>query len=278
MNQIFSIARFGRLLRKYFTDNRGQLLANAGLLIGGLFVGSVFAYQGWPGSVAEMRTALFFVLGWPCWYVFTVQQINVLNHKERAMNYLMQPASQFEKIGLIWLISGVGFVLVFASVFALSDSVWVWVVNHRDWSPDQVAVIKRQGGFFTLKPFFADARFGNIPAQLWAFTALLHAFTMAFALLIRHNTLPLVAVIAFGLLIFSHLGNNFLLHSLTGSDLINSIVPFSQATAQSLVKQYDYRTIELPQPVGDQLRYAVGVVVVALLYITAYVRLKEREV
>jgi hypothetical protein len=68
------------------------------------------------------------------------------------------------------------------------------------------------------------------------------------------------------------------LHSLTGSDLINSIVPFSQATAQSLVKQYDYRTIELPQPVGDQLRYAVGVVVVALLYITAYVRLKEREV
>ena len=278
MNQTFSTARFGRLLRKYFTDNRGALLANAGLLIGGLFVASVFAYQGSPGSVTEMRSVLFFVLGWPCWYVFTVQQINVLNQKERAMNYLMQPASQFEKIGLIWLISGVGFVLIFTSVFALSDSVGVWFVNHRDWSPEQIDMIKRQGGLFTLQPFFVDDHFGNIPAQLWAFTALLHAFTMAFALLIRHNTLPLVAVIAFGLLIFSHLGNNFLLHSLTGSGWISSVSPFAQATAQSPVNQYDYRTIALPQPIGDQLRYAVGVVAVVLLYITAYVRLREREV
>ena len=278
MNQTFSIARFGRLLRKYFTDNRGPLLANAGLLIGGLFVASVFAYQGSPGAVTEMRTVLFFTLGWPCWYVFTVQQLNVLNQKEQAMNYLMQPASQFEKIVLIWLISGVGFVLVFASVFALSDSVGVWFVNHRDWSPEQIDMIKRQGSLFTLKPFFADSHTGNVPVQLWAFTALLHAFTMVFALLIRRYTLPLVAVIAFALLIFSYLGNNLLLHSLTGSGWISSVSPFAQATAQSPVNQYDYRTIALPQPISSQLRYAVGIIVLILLYITAYVRLKEREV
>ncbi len=170
MNQLFSVARFGRLLRKYFTDNRGQLLANAGLLIGSLFVASVFTYQGSPGSVIEMRTLLFFVLGWPCWYVFTVQQISVLNQKERAMNYLMQPASQFEKILLIWLISGVGFVLVFGLVFTALDSVGIWFVNHRNWSPEQIAMIKRQGGLFKLKPFFADASVRKIPVQLWAFT------------------------------------------------------------------------------------------------------------
>lgn len=278
MNQTFSIARFGRLLRKYFTDNRGPLLANAGLLIGGLFVASVLAYQGVPGSVTEMRTLLFFVLGWPCWYVFTVQQINVLNQKERAMNYLMQPASQFEKITLIWLISGVGFVLVFIPVFAVFDSMGVWFVNHRDWSPEQITLIKRQGGLFTLKPFFADAHLGNVPVQLWVFTALLHSFTMALALLVRRYTLPLVVVIAFALLIFSYLGNNVLLHSLTGSGWISSIGPFAQATAQSPFNQHDYRTVELPQPLSNQFRYAVGIVAVVLLYITAYVRLKEREV
>ena len=32
MNQTFSLTRFGRLLRKYFTDNRGQLGANLALL------------------------------------------------------------------------------------------------------------------------------------------------------------------------------------------------------------------------------------------------------
>ena len=278
MNQTFSVVRFRRLLRKYFTDNRGQLLANAGLLIGGLFVASVFAYQGSPGAVTEMRTVLFFVLGWPCWYVFTVQQINVLNHKERAMNYLMQPASQFEKLVFIWLVSGVGFVLVFTSVFALSDSVGVWFVNHRDWSPEQLAMIEGQGSLFTIKPFFVDSHTGNVPVQLWSFSALLHAFTMAFALVVRRYTLPLVAVIAFALLIFSYLGNNALLHMLTGSGRISSVSPFAQATAQSPVNLYDYRTIVLPQPLSNQLRYAVGIIAVILLYITAYVRLKEREV
>ncbi len=278
MNQTFSVARFGRLLRKYFTDNRGHLLANTGLLIGGLFVASVFAYQGWPGSVTETRTVLFFVLGWLSWYVFTVQQINVINQKERAMNYLMQPASQFEKIMLIWLVSGVGFVLVFGAVFTVIDSAGVWFVNHHDWSPDQIAMIKRQGGLFTLKPFFADANDRNIPVQLWAFTALLHAFTMVFALLIRRYTLPLVAVIAFALLIFSYLGNNFLLHTLTGSGWISSVSPFAQASAQSPVNHYDYRIVELPQPISNQLRYGVGIIAVILLYSTAFVQLKEREV
>lgn len=278
MNQTFSAARFGRLLRKYFTDHRGQLMANTGLLIGGLFVASLFAYQGSPGAVTEMRTVLFFLVGWTSWYVFTVQQTEVLNQKERAMNYLMQPASQFEKIGLIWLVSGVGFLLVFTSIFALFDSVGVWFVNNRDWSPDQIALIKRQGGLLTLKPFFVASHTENVPVQLWSFSVLLHAFTMAFSLLIRRYTLPLVIVTAFALLVFSFLGNNFLLHILTGSGWISSVSPFAQATAQSPLNQYDYRTIELPQPITNQLRYALGIIAIVLLYITAYVRLKEREV
>ena len=278
MNQTFSVTRFGRLLRKYFTDNRGQLLANIGLLVGGLFVLVLFFYQGSPGSVTNARSALFFILGWPCWYVFTVQQITVLNQKERAMNYLLQPASQFEKIALIWLISGVGFVLVYASVFALFDSVGVWFVNHRDWSPEQIEMIKRQGSLFTLKPFFADVNGPNTPSLLWGFTALLHSFTLAFALFIKRYTLPVVVVIAFALIIFGYLGNNYLLHLLTGSDWISSVSPFMRASAQSPLNQYEYRAISLPQPLSDQLRYTVGIIAVVLLYITAYVRLKEREV
>lgn len=278
MNQTFSLNRFGRLLRKYFTDNRGQLLANVGLLVGGLFLACALTYQGSPGAVTEMRTLVFFLVGWPCWYVFTVQQITALNQKERAMNYLLQPASQFEKIALIWLVSGIGFMLVYASVFYLFDSVGVWFANHRDWSSEQISMMKRQGSLFVLEPFFADKNLGNVPAQLWAFTALLHSFTMAFALLIRRYTLPLVVVIAFALITFGFLGNNYLLHILTGSGWISSVSPFGQATAQSPLNQYDYRTIALPQPLSNQLRYAVGIVAVILLYITAYVRLKEREV
>ena len=279
MNQTFSISRFGRLLRKYFTDNKGQLLANIGLLVGGLFVLTVFAYQASPGSVKDTRFVLFFLLGWPCWYVFTVQQTAVLNQKERAINYLMQPASQIEKTLLIWLISGVGFVLIYTSVFALFDSIGVSYVNNRNWSPEQLDMMRRQGSLFKLTSFFSGISIDDdIPKQLWMFTALLHAFTMAFSLLVRRYTLPLVVVITFALLIFGVLGNNYLLHVLTGSDSISSVTPFSNANAKSPVDQYQYRSIDLPQPLGDQLRYLVGATAIILLYITAYVRLKEREV
>ena len=218
------------------------------------------------------------MVGWASWYVFTVQQITVLNEKERAMNYLMQPASQFEKILLIWLISGLGFVLVYGLIFALFDSAGVWFVNNRDWTPDQLAMIRRQGSSLELKSFF-DAKDPPImPVQLPVFTALLHSFTMAFSLLIRRYTLPLVAVVALTLLIFSFLGNKALLQVLTGSGWISSVSPFAQATAQSPLNHYEYRPIELPQPLSNQLRYVVGITAVVLLYITAYVRLKEREV
>ncbi len=278
MNQTFSLSRFGRLLRNYFTDNRGQLLANLALLVGGLFVSGALAYQGIPAAVSDQRRLLFFLLGWACWYVFTVQQTAAINQKERAINYFMQPASQVEKILLIWLISGVGFVLVYLSVFTLFDTVWVSYVNNRDWSPEQLDMIRHQGNLYELDPIFGDKRMVDTPKQLWVLTALLHPFTMAFSLLVRRYTLPLVVVIAFALLIFSYFGNNFLLHALAGSEKIGSPSPFMDASATSPIDQHQYRRISIAQPVGNQIRYAVGILAVVLLYITAYFRLKEREV
>ncbi len=278
MNQTFSLARFGRLTRKYFTDNRGQLLANIGLLVSGLFVLIVFAYQGSPGAVNDQRYILFFVLGWACWYVFTVQQTAVLNQKERAINYLMQPTSQVEKILLTWLISGIGFVIVYACVFALFDAIGVSYVNNRNWTPEQLDMMRRQGSLFELKSIFGEKSIDNIPRQLWVFTALLHSFTLAFSLLVRRYTLPLVVVIAFAVLIFSYFGNNYLLHTLSGSQTVGSSTPFSDASAISPTTHFEYRRIELPQPIGNQIRYAVGIIAVVLLYVTAYFRLKEREV
>jgi lipoprotein signal peptidase len=278
MNQTFSISRFGRLARKYFTDNRGQLLANTGLLVGGMFVLCLFTYQSSPASVSELRTVLFFGLGWPCWYVFTVQQTAVLNHKERAISYLLQPASQAEKMVLIWLVSGLGFVVVYFTVFTLFDALGTSYVNHRDWTAEQLAMMRRQGSLFELKPLLSDKGGRPIPNQLWAMTALLHSFTLVLSLLIRRYTLPLVVVIAFALLIFGVLGNNLLLHMLTGYEGIGSKMPFDYALAQSPVNQYQYRAVEIPQPIGNQIRYLVGVTAVILLYITGYVRLKEWEV
>lgn len=278
MNQTFSWSRFGRLLRKYFTDNRMQLLIYIGLLISGLLVLTAFVYQGFPNAVNDQRMVLFFLLGWPCWYVFTVQQTAVLSQKERAINYLMQPASQLEKILLIWLVSGVGFIVVYLCVFAAFDTMGVAYVNNRNWSPEQLDAIRRMRGSMTIGSIFSETAVSGTPAQLWVFTSLLHPFVMAFSLLVRRYTLPLVVVIAFALLIFGCLVNNSLLHTLTGSEDIGSSTPFSDAHAISPIERFRYYKVEIPQPIGNGIRYTLGIVAIILLYVTAYFRLKEREV
>ncbi len=277
MNQTFSITRFGRLLRKYFIDNRGQLLANISLLVGGLTVLAILVYHQYPRAVDTSRYALFFFVGWSAWYVFLMQQTAILNHKERAINYLMQPASQLEKIVLIWLISGLGFVIVYGVIFTLIDSIGIWYINNRHWTLEQLAQIRWQGGLVEVNPFYYEKSISDVAPMWWVFTALFHSVFMMFSLVVRRFTLPLSVVIVFAVLVIGLLVNGYLLHSLTGSTTLGVIFPFMDMSIES-PNNTGFRNVNLPQPLGNQIRYAVGITAILLLYITAYVRLKEREV
>ena len=74
MNQTFSLPRFGRLLRTYFSDNRRQLLANLALLLVVLIALACVFYIGNPTSVDRSRVILFLFVGWVAWYVLELLQ------------------------------------------------------------------------------------------------------------------------------------------------------------------------------------------------------------
>lgn len=275
MNQTFSLSRFGRLLRTYLSDNRGALLVNFLLLVGILSVLSIFFYRNYPDDVDRNRYLIHFLIGWAAWFVFTGQEVAVLNEKELGIAYLLRPASLFEKYLLIVLISGVGFILVYLAIFTLVDALGVSYVNHRDWTPDQLFRIRSMGGRLHIEPFYLSETLTDIPKAIWVFTALLHPLTLAFTLLIRRFTLPLVAVVVMALAVIGTLGNDYFMNGLFDGVEIHSSLPFSNAVA---IRDNNARQIALPQPVGDQIRYTVEIMVVVLLYITAYFRIKEREI
>ena len=266
MNQTFSLPRFGRLLRKYFTDNRGQLGINVALLAVVLIALACIFYSDTPSAVDRNRSIPFFFVGWVAWYIFIWQQAEPLNNKERALTYLMQPASQMEKIVLIWFVSGIGFMLAFLLVFGLIDAVGVQYVNSREWPQGA----PKLGSYYEFK--------GPVPPIMWAFTALLHPIALALLLVVRKYALPSVAVLVFVLLFGGLVINSIILGSLTGLGETQRTFPFGSFIAFSLSNKSQYRRIDLPQPIGDQLRYVVGITLVVLLYITAYFRLNEREV
>ncbi|GAB3043169.1 hypothetical protein [Spirosoma pulveris] len=266
MNQTFSISRFGRLLRKYFIDNRGQLLTNLALLLVILITVALIMYSGNPVAVERNRAIPFFFVGWAAWYIFVWQQTEALNHKERAMTYLMQPASQLEKIVLIWLVSGVGFVVVYGLLFGLVDAAGVQYVNSKEWPTGT-------------QPLTAYYRFeGYIPPKLWLFTLLLHPVALAFLLVVRRYSLPLVAVLTFLLFFIGLIVNTLIIRSVIDLGEGNMAGPFDHIGVPSPINEKLYRLIDFPQPIGDQIRYAVGIMAIIILYITAYFRLKEREV
>lgn len=278
MNQTFSLSRFGRLLRTYFIDNRVSLLANLALLIGGLTVLSVTIYREYPRSVDNGRIALFFFAGWSGWYIFIMQQTAFLNQKERAINYLMQPGSLFEKVLLMWLISGLCFIGVYIALFTLIDAIGISFVNNRHWTVDQLSQIRRMGGLVPLKSWHSSSSLSDIGSFWWILAAVFHSLYMALSLTIRRYALPLTAVITIALLVVGVLLNTSLMQLLIGNSTMRTVVPFTDALIESPTNNTVFRKVTLPQPLGNQIRYVISITVVILLYITAYARLKEREV
>jgi hypothetical protein len=177
---------------------------------------------------------------------------------------------------LIWFITGIFFLLVYLACFTLLDTIGISYINHRDWSASELEEIRVRGGLRHLTPFYKST-YIDMTGLIGVSTLLLHPFALAFFLVFRRYSLAMVSALAFVLVVFLSLGNSFLVHHIANIQDAVTIRLFGDAIVRS-PDQRSYRTIGLPQPLGDQLRYTVAITVCVLLYITAYFRLKEREV
>ncbi|WP_461131820.1 hypothetical protein [Spirosoma aerophilum] len=240
-----------------------------------LCIMALFFYISYPDDVDQKRPLIFFFIGWTALYVFTVQQVSLLSEKERAITYLLRPASVMEKYLLIVLISGVGFVVVYLTMFTLVDAVGVSYINHRHWPSDALDWIKRVNGNLQIDPYYRSKAMTDIPATIWVLTILLHPVALAFALLLRRLTLPLVTVVIIGALVLGMVANHYFMGGLLNGERVRMSFPFADS---GIIRTNVLRDLELPEPLGSQIRYSVGILAVIFLYVIGYFRLKEREV
>lgn len=276
MNQTFSLSRFSRLLRTYFVENRNALLASVAVLFVVLVAFSFVVYQQYPTSAEMSRYNILFIIGGAAWYIFTVQQVAVLNEKERAITYLLRPASLVEKWLQLVIVSGLFYLFVCLLLFTLIDSVGVWFVNHHAWKPEQLKEIRENyGNQLTIDSYLNWSDIGELPRNFWLSAAFIHPVSLALALLMRRYTLPLLPVIAFTLLFVLIFLNKHLLRGFVDDQVSVSADIFGNAFIE---KGHEWRMLRVPQPAGNLIRYGVGVSAVLLLYVTAFFRLKEREV
>jgi len=276
MNQTFSSARFGRLLRKYWQDDKAGLTAALGTLFATQAATMFFVgYSNFPDSVQRNRVDGFLSLSLMIWPLFTVAIASVYNKRDQGLALFMVPASLFEKWLQLWLVSGLLFMVCFVGFFSLIDVLGTYYINHKTWSAEELSYLSRNNISRTVELFdYADL----LRSPIWAGWVLLHPFSLAATLLFRKY--PLIVGVGVGMALFggSLILNGFTLTSMLNLDHLAKPFPFADIWAYNSKLSVHGRYLTLPQPIGNIIRWSVGIAAVGLLYAVAYFRLKEREV
>lgn len=276
MNQTFSSARFGRLLRRYWRDDRvGLTAALNALFLCQAATMFLIAYSSYPDAVQEIRPKGFLILSLMIWPLFTVAIASVYNKRNQGLALFMLPASLFEKWLQLWLVSGVLFIVCFVGFFSLIDVVGTHYVNHKTWSAEELRYISRNNISRTVELFdYADL----LRTPIWAVWVLLHPFSLAATLLFKKY--PLVFGVGIGIILFwgGFYFNGQLLNLLVNNASSAKAFSFTGVWVYNEQLSANGRYLALPQPIGDIIRWGVGIAAVGLLYAVAYFRLKEREI
>ena len=132
MSQFFSLKRFRLLVLKHWTDNRRRytlsVLAFIGLLTAWFALSLLMPEDQVPMSQDVQQTTFFFLL-FVTGTFYASQYFRDLSSRTKAGNFLLIPASSFEKLLCGILYSAILFPLVFIAAFYLADSLMVALAN-----------------------------------------------------------------------------------------------------------------------------------------------------
>lgn len=132
MNQFFSFNRFGLVVAKHWTENKKRyllsLLAYAGLLIACFGISLVMQDDNMMEPDFQQTIYFFFLFTVGTFYAS--QYFRDLGSKTRGSNFLMTPASSFEKFLCSLLYVIILFFVVFTAVFYLIDALMVNIANN----------------------------------------------------------------------------------------------------------------------------------------------------
>jgi hypothetical protein len=131
MNQFFSFRRFSLLVSKHWADNKKRyglsVLAFIGLLITWFVLTLLVA--GDERMSGDVQQITFFLSLFGVGTFYASQYFRDLGSRAKGINFLLVPASAFEKLLCSLLFTVVLFFVVFVTVFYLVDALMVAIAN-----------------------------------------------------------------------------------------------------------------------------------------------------
>lgn len=258
MNKFFNLNRFLRLFIKQTTEHYRTYLMSVAVLAGVMLLGGSFLFFIIPEPPdTGLQTAVFVILMLTSGTIFTSTVFSDFGDKGKAIASITLPATTFEKFMVGWLYSYPIFMLFYTTVFYL---VLIGLGSTGHWRPDQhfVMLSLRQDGMLIVLVIYsvlhAIAIFGAILFKKLQFIKTGFAFFIGYAVIMILNTLFLKAI--------------------TGLNVIKLAIPYGFLNFDVGNKYY---SVSAKGPTSLST-IVILLLIVILIWIAAYFRLKEKQV
>lgn len=259
MNNIFSIARFTQLIKRYYVLNYRRLLIEVSAAIGILsIIGGLSARNGQDAG-HMMFVAWFYILAIVGGLILTSGIFSELHKPEKSIQFLTLPASSTEKFLSGWFITTVAFIIISICAYYIAFTLTILLAK---WWFDADIVMKSLSSF---------GAWNGLRAYL-----IIHTVFLFGAIYFRGKNFFKTVFSLFALSLFFSL-----YHSLVGSTAMNEIStifmeentldPSEVITVQGLEEYAE--TVLVPV-----MKVLFNYVTPAFFLITGYICFKEREV
>ncbi|RYZ30012.1 MAG: hypothetical protein EOO10_04345 [Chitinophagaceae bacterium] len=274
MNQFFSFKRFTLLVIKHWADNKKRyglsMLAFIGLLITWFVFTMLTGMDDTPmGRGAQQIT--FFLSLFAVGTFYASQYFRDLSSRAKGINFLMVPASAFEKLLCSLLYSVLLFFIVFTAAFYLVDFLMVAIANTLPGSETPAQKVSVINVFKVIILRFNKDSTVNF---LLFFFSVQSVFLLGSVYFEKYSFIKTIIsgfVGAFILFCFMYFFTEYLLP--------DGDYPMGFLTAYRVyVDGVRDQLIQIPHWIGDVFRFLAMYGIAPFLWIVTYYRLKEKQV
>lgn len=270
MNQFFSFKRFTLLALKHWADNKKRyglsVLAFIGLLIT-WFVFTMLTDFDTRLMGREIQQMTFFLALFGVGTFYASQYFRELGSRSKGINFLLVPASAFEKLLCSLLYSVVLFFIVFTSVYYLVDLLLIAVTNSiPDTEKSELVNVFK----IIILRFNKDATINF----LLFFFSVQSAFLLGSVYFEKYSFIKTIIcgfVGAFLLFCFMYFFSQQLLP--------DGDYPMGFLTAYRVyVDGVNDHLVQIPRWIGEVFRFLIMYGIAPFLWLVTYFRLKEKQV
>jgi hypothetical protein len=274
MNQFFSFKRFTLLVLKHWADNKKRyglaVLAFIGLLITWFVFTMLTGFDAIPmGKGVQTITFFFalFVLG----TFYASQYFNDLGSRAKGINFLLVPASTFEKLLCSLLYSVLLFFVVFTTTFYMVDVLMVGIAKTLPQSTEASGKPVVANVFeIIFLPFTRDV---TVNFLLFYFS-IQSAYLLGSVYFEKYSFIKTIIssfALAFIVFCFMYFFNQ---HLLPDGGYPSGFFTAYVVRADGI----DDRLVQIPTWIGQVLRFLIMYGIAPFLWIVTYYRLKEKQV